>query len=62
MGKENLKNVNLELVQATHRHTDLQTTRFYAAPYRTENGNLRKFGATYGYGTMFAHKQSLCQM
>ena len=38
--------------------TDLQTARLQAAPYMANNGNLRKFGATYRHGTMFAPKQS----
>ena len=37
--------------------TGLQTTRFYAALYRADNGNLRIFGATYRRGTMFAPTQ-----
>ena len=39
----------------------VQTSRFYLAPYRADNGNLRKFGVTYRYGTMFAPKECLYQ-
>ena len=35
----------------------LQTTRFHVAPYRTDNENLRKFGATYRHGALFAPKR-----
>ena len=41
--------------------TGLQTTQFHAAPYRPDNGNLRKIGATYRDGTMFAPNQYLYQ-
>ena len=37
--------------------TGLQTTRFHAAPYLADNGNLWIFGATYRHGTMIAPKQ-----
>ena len=36
-------------------------TRFYASPYKVENGNLRKFGATYRHRTMSVPKQCLYQ-
>ena len=36
----------------------LQTTGSHAAPTRADNGNLRKFGATFRHGTMFAPKES----
>ena len=41
--------------------TGLQTTQFRAAPYRADNGILRKFGCTYRHGTVFAPKQCLYQ-
>ena len=34
------------------RITGLQTTRFYAAPYRANCANLWKLGATFRYGTV----------
>ena len=39
----------------------LQSTRFHVPPYRAKNENLRKFGATYRHGTMFALTQYLYQ-
>ena len=39
----------------------MQITHFYIAPYRADNENLSKFGATYRHGTMFAPKQYLYQ-
>ena len=35
----------------------LQTTPVHGRNYRTENGNLRKFGSTYRQGTLFTPKQ-----
>ena len=40
------------------RSTRLQTTRFYAAPYGTVSANLRKVGASFRRGTVFAPIQS----
>ena len=37
--------------------TDRESTRFYAAPYIGNNGNLRKFGALYPDGTVFPPNQ-----
>ena len=37
--------------------TGLQTTLCHAAPYRVNNGNLRKFGSTYRHGTVFPPNQ-----
>ena len=31
----------------------MPTTRFHAASYRADNGNLVKFGAVYPHGTVF---------
>ena len=39
----------------------MPTTRFHAAPIRTDNGYLRKFGATNPHGTGFALRQCLYQ-
>ena len=47
--------------QRTDICTGRQTISFYAAPYSADNGNLRKFGATYRNATMFAPKQSSYQ-
>ena len=38
-----------------------ESTRFYAAPYMGNNGNLRKFEAHYRHGTVFAPKKCACQ-
>ena len=38
--------------------TGLQTTRFHAAPYGTVSANLRKVGASFRRGTVFAPIQS----
>ena len=38
--------------------TGLQTKQFHAAPNRDDNGNLRKFGASFLHGTVFALRQS----
>ena len=35
----------------------LQTTPSQVSQYRAENGNLRKSGSTFSYGTVFAPKQ-----
>ena len=43
------------------RTTGLQTTRFHAAPYRADSATLRKLGATFRHGTVFARKQPLYQ-
>ena len=40
------------------RSTGLQTTRFYAAPYKAVSANLRKHGASFRRGTVFAPLQS----
>ena len=37
--------------------TRRESTRFYAAPYMGNNGNLRKFEAHYRHGTVFAPKK-----
>ena len=39
----------------------LQTTPSQVSQYRAENGNLRKSGSTFSYGTVFAPKQCLYQ-
>ena len=41
--------------------TGNRTTRIHATPYRADNGNFGKFGATYFFGTVFAPKQCLYQ-
>ena len=41
------------------RSTDLQSTRFQAARYRADSANLRKLGAIFRLGTVFAPKQYL---
>ena len=41
--------------------TGLQTTPFHAAPYTSDNANLRKFGSAYRHSTVFAPKQWLFQ-
>ena len=54
----------MQTLRQCKKHTDLYGRAnypFYAAPYRAYNGNLRKFGATYRIGTMFAPKQCLYQ-
>ena len=38
-----------------------QIACFLAAPYRANNGNLCKIGASYRHGTVFAPKQYLYQ-
>ena len=40
-------------------NTGLQTFRSQAAPYGADNGNLRKLGATFRLGTVFALRQYL---
>ena len=47
--------------QSPLRSTGLQTTLFHAARYRADCANLRKFGATFRHGTVFAPKQSSYQ-
>ena len=37
--------------------TELETTRFHAAPYRAVNVNFKLFWATFPHGTMYAPKQ-----
>ena len=39
------------------RSTDRQSTRFHALPYRAADTNFRKFGATFGQGTVIAPMQ-----
>ena len=39
----------------------LESNRFYEAPYMGDNGNLRKFGATYYQGAVFPPKQCTYQ-
>ena len=41
------------------RSTGLQTTSFHASPYRAVSVNLRKLGATFHCGTVFAPMQSI---
>ena len=41
------------------RSTDLQKTRFHAAPYRADSTNLQEFGATYRHGTVFVPMEYL---
>ena len=41
------------------RSTGLQTTGFHASPYRAVSVNLRKLGATFHRGTVFASMQSI---
>ena len=41
------------------RSTGLQSTRYHASPYRADSANLRKFGATFRHGNVFAPKHSL---
>ena len=41
--------------------TGLQTTPFHASPYKAENGNFGKVGATYRHGTVFASRHCLYQ-
>ena len=41
------------------RSTDLANHRFQAAPYRADSANLRKLGATFRLGTVFAPNQYL---
>ena len=41
------------------RSTDLQITRFHAAPYRADSTTLREFGTTYRHGTVFAPMECL---
>ena len=43
------------------RSTDLESTRFYASQYRAAGTNLRKFGASFGNGTVIAPAQNLYQ-
>ena len=38
-----------------------ESNRFYAAPYMSNNENLRKVGATYRHGTVFTPKQCAYQ-
>ena len=44
--------------ESTLRSTGLQTTRFHAASYGTVSANLRKLGASFRRGTVFAPIQS----
>ena len=41
--------------------TGRKSTTFYAAPYVSNNGKLRKFGDTYHHGTVFTPKQCAYQ-
>ena len=41
------------------RSTGLQTTGFHASPYRAVSVNLRKLGATFHRGNVFAPTQSI---
>ena len=41
--------------------TLLQITRIHVSPYRADNANFRKFGASYRHSTVFAPKQYLHQ-
>ena len=43
------------------RSTDLQRTRFHAAPYNADSTNLREFVATYRHGTVFTPMECLFQ-
>ena len=43
------------------RSRGLQTARFHAAPYRADSANLRKLGATFRHGTVFAPKNFFYQ-
>ena len=41
------------------RSTDLQSNSFHAASYTADSANLRKFGATFRLGNVFAPMQYL---
>ena len=43
------------------RSTDLQNTRFHASPYKAARTNLRKFGTTFGHGTVIAPTKYIYQ-
>ena len=43
------------------RSTGLQSTRFQAAPYRSDSPDLRRLGATFLHGTVITLNHSLYQ-
>ena len=60
-GMESLKMYSFRRWKTSVTCAGLQTTPSHVSQYRAENGNLRKSGSTFSYGTMFAPEQCLYQ-